>query len=288
VSATALWAGGLLVAGLAALGYGTWVEPDRAEVTRTCFYLPRWPRGLDGFRIVQVSDWHGRTAFRGIPLHRWVNELAPDLVAVTGDLVDDGRDLDRATAELRAMDAPLGVYFVTGNHDLDPGRRGPGLERLARALESAGVVRLANSGRRLLARGESFWLAGVEDPSLHRDDLAAALRGRRADEAAILLAHAPMLVERAAVAGVDLVLGGHTHGGQVRLPALGSLALRYKGEHRYVAGRYRVGATELFVTRGVGTVILPVRFLCRPEVSLLLLRAGHGPAKGVVPPGGGW
>jgi uncharacterized protein len=166
---------------------------------------------------------------------------------------------------LGRLRARCGVYAVLGNHDnwVDAA--------LVTDLFSAEGIRvLKNEGLRFEDRGASFWLAGVDDTMVGLEDLPLALAGSRADELKMLLAHNPVILRRAARAGVDLVLSGHTHGGQVTWRNERSASGRVR--RRILRGLARRGETQIYVTRGLGTVVLPVRYGCPPEVTLLTLR----------------
>jgi predicted MPP superfamily phosphohydrolase len=219
-------------------------------VRRVEIALARWPRALDGFRIVQISDIHiGPLLGRGFAerLTERVNALAPDLVAVTGDLVDGSVEALRdEVAPFGALRAKHGVYFVTGNHDVYSGGE-PWVERVC----ELGLRALRNE-RVAIGGEEGFDLAGVDD---HRgdwvrgssEDLDAALAGRDAARALVLLAHDPGTFRRASKRGVDLQLSGHTHGGQIwPFNYLVRIAVPY------VAGLHRVGTSQLYVSRGSG------------------------------------
>jgi predicted MPP superfamily phosphohydrolase len=239
-------------------------------VRRVEIALARWPRALDGFRIVQISDIHiGPLLGRGFAerLTARVNALAPDLVAVTGDLVDGPVEALRdEVAPFGALSARHGVYFVTGNHDVYSGGE-PWVER----VRELGLRALRNE--RVAIGGEGgFDLAGVDD---HRgdwvrgstEDLDAALAGRDASRALILLAHDPGTFRRAAKRGVDLQLSGHTHGGQIwPFNYLVRIAVPY------VAGLHRVGTSQLYVSRGSGFWGPPMRLLAPAEVTEIVLR----------------
>ncbi len=265
----ALVASVALVAGTAALRTG--LRPPRVE--RIEISLARWPRELDGFRIVQISDIHiGPILDRrfAAELTRRVNALAPDLVAVTGDLVDGGveplRDEVAPFAELRGRH---GVFFVTGNHDHYSGARA----WAARAAE-LGMRVLRNERVEVRDGGAVFDLVGVDD---HRgdvfardggEDLDRALRGRDPERPALLLAHDPSTFKRASGLGIDLQLSGHTHGGQI-WPFRWFVRLAVP----FVAGRYRRHRAELYVSRGTGFWGPPMRLFAPAEITELTLRA---------------
>src|SRR5262245_20130515 len=240
------------------------------EVRRVEIELARWPRALDGFRIVQISDIHiGPVLGRGFAaaLTERVNALAPDLVAVTGDLVDgDVERLRDEVAPFAALRGRHGVYFVTGNHDVYSG----GESWVGRVRELG--IRVLRNERVAIGGAAGFDLAGVDD---HRgdwvrgssEDLGAALAGRDPERALVLLAHDPGSFRRAARAGVDLQLSGHTHGGQIwPFNYLVRLAVPW------VAGLHRVGASQLYVSRGSGFWGPPMRLLAPAEITEIVLR----------------
>ena len=239
-------------------------------VRRVEIALARWPRALDGFRIVQISDIHigpvlGRRFAERLTAR--VNALAPDLVAVTGDLVDGSVEALRDEVEpFAALAAGHGVYFVTGNHDVYSG----GNSWVERVRELG--LRVLRNERVAIGGVDGFDLAGVDD---HRgdwvrgstEDLDAALAGRDASRAVILLAHDPGTFRRAAKRSVDLQLSGHTHGGQIwPFNYLVRLAVPY------VAGLHRVGASQLYVSRGSGFWGPPMRLLAPAEITEIVLR----------------
>ncbi|HEX3478719.1 MAG TPA: metallophosphoesterase [Kofleriaceae bacterium] len=237
--------------------------------------LARLPRGFDGFTIVQLTDLHvGATIDRD-----WVaslvarsNALAPDLIALTGDLVDGSvAELRDDLAPLGALRARHGVYFVTGNHEYYAG-----VDAWIAYLRELGIRVLRNERVAIARDGAAFDLAGIDDFSAaqhapgHGPDLAAALAGRDPARAVVLLAHQPRQVHDAAAQGVDLQLSGHTHGGQV-WPWHYLVSLQQGG---LIAGRHRIGPTELYISRGAGYWGPPVRFAAPSELTRVILRAG--------------
>ena len=235
--------------------------------------LARLPKELDGFSIVQLSDLHvGMTIDRPF-VERVVehaNRLSPDLIALTGDLVD-GKvdDLRDEIAPLAKLSARHGVFAVTGNHEYYSGA-----DAWIAEISKLGVRYLRNERVMIGTNGASFELAGVDDHSAdnwpgHGEDLRAATAGRDATKALVLLAHQPRQVRRAANHGVDLQLSGHTHGGQI-WPWHYIVKLQQGG---LLAGRYEHRGTQLYVTRGCGYWGPPVRLLAPLEITRVILRS---------------
>src|SRR4030095_4205246 len=191
-------------------------EPYMLTVEHRQIHLRRLPRELDGLRIVHLSDIHLSAFTSRDQIARAVdraNELQPDIIALTGDYISKERQYAAPCAEmLGRLKAKFGVYAVLGNHDhwVDA----PLITDLFRA---EGITVLINEGMRFEKDGEAFWLAGVDDTMVGLEDISLALAGSREDEMKLLLAHNPILLRRAARASVDLVLSGHTHGGQVAI-----------------------------------------------------------------------
>jgi predicted MPP superfamily phosphohydrolase len=238
-------------------------------VEHSPIYLPRLPQAFDGFRIVQLSDIHHSPFTSVHQIERAVetaNSLQPDMIALTGDYVSKERRYAAPCAELLGtLKARHGVFAVLGNHD-----HWTDAALITDLFRAEGITMLVNQGMRFEKDGAAFWLAGVDDTMVGLEDLSLALAGASDDEMKLLLAHNPVILRKAARAGVDLVLSGHTHGGQVNLRSERSESERPR--RRLLKGLARQGNTQIYITRGLGTVVLPVRFGCPPEVSLLELR----------------
>lgn len=247
-------------------------EPFRLTVEHQKIHLRRLPREFDGFRVVQLSDIHHSPFTSREQIERAVetaNSLQPDIVALTGDYVSKERAYAAPCAELLGrLRARHGVYAVLGNHD-----HWTDAALITDLFRAEGITVLVNEGMRFEKKGAAIWLAGVDDTMVGLEDLPLALAGSSSQEFKLLLAHNPIILRRAAQAGVDLVLSGHTHGGQVSLRTDRSASGRPR--RRLLKGLARRAETQIYITRGLGTVVLPVRFGCPPEVSLLELRTAE-------------
>jgi len=244
-------------------------EPFMLSIERQEIYLRRLPAKLDGLRVVHLSDFHYGPLVNPQHLQRAVkvaNDLRPDLIALTGDYISQDRVYAAPCAEVVGkLRARHGVYAVLGNHD-----HWTDAQLIADLFRAEDIRVLVNEGSRMDLHGESFWLAGVDDTMVGLEDLSLALAGARHNELKLLLAHNPTILRRAARAGVDLVLSGHTHGGQVTWRSEKSRSGRPR--RRMLRGLGRRGNTQIYVTRGLGTVVLPIRYGCPPEISVLDLR----------------
>jgi len=244
------------------------------EVVDVEFRLAKLPRELDGFTIVQLSDLHtGMTIDRDF-VQRVVdraNALEPDLIALTGDLIDGKvEDLRDDIAPLAQLRAKHGVFAVTGNHEYYAG-----VDAWITEITRLGARYLRNELVTITKGAASFDLAGVDDHSAdgypgHGEDLQAATAARDPNHALVLLAHQPRQVRRASRHGVDLQLSGHTHGGQI-WPWHYIVSLQQGG---LLAGRYQHDNTQLYVTRGCGYWGPPVRLGAPLEITRVILRSG--------------
>ncbi len=270
----------------AALAAGTalyaWaVESRWIEVTHTRIAIPGLAAPLHGVRIALLADFHlgnGTSAAHIRRACRLAMRERPDLVALAGDFVSAEADRTAARARLPevmrlldgALSAPLGVYAVPGNHDYAAGGKA-----WRAAVADTGIIDLTNTSVVRDVGGARLRMAGLDDYQMGRPrpDLALS-EGERAD-LTLLLAHNPDQVEASPgpLARADLVLSGHTHGGQVHVPVVGDRVRGDRYDRRYQAGLVRRPWTQVYVTRGVGTVYVPVRLGSRPEVSMLELGA---------------
>lgn len=243
-------------------------EANSLSLERVEIRLPRLPKKLDGFKIIHLSDIH-HSPFTNIEhIERTIkiaNRLKPDMFILTGDYVShENKYIAPVAKALGELKAEFGTYACLGNHDhwTDP-------ELVVKKFKAAGINMLVNEGFRFEARGASFWLAGVDDHMVGKTDIVAALKGSFPDELKLLLAHNPLIFRQAARYGVDLTLSGHTHGGQVKVR---DPEKRLLPKRKLSSGLHRRKDSQIYITRGIGTVVLPIRYQCPPEISLLELR----------------
>jgi predicted MPP superfamily phosphohydrolase len=248
-----------LATGVGACGF---YERDSIGLTEIEVPVARLPRGLAGLRIGLITDVHHS---------RWVSaddvaaaatlllSGAPDLIVLGGDYVTwgDAAFAGPAAEALSSLSAPHGVFGILGNHDS---------EDMADSLSAKGVQMLKDSRTRLKINGDPLELAGLRYWTQRQMDIASVLRGAR--DTVILLAHDPRRLREAVAFNVPLILSGHTHGGQVVLPWVGAVAAR---KFPVISGVSRREQTTIFVSRGVGTVYVPMRINCPPEVAIVTL-----------------
>lgn len=265
--------GGLVGAGaFGAAGYGVYSVTRPIAVKPVEVPLARLPAAFDGFVIAQITDVHvGPTIGRAFleELVDKTNALDPDIIAITGDLVDGSVErLGPLLAPLARLRARHGVYFVTGNHEYFSGA-----DAWVRYLGTLGVRVLRNERVAIEQNGSAIDLAGIDDPTGgnflpdHGPDLARALAGRDRERLVVLLAHQPRQVREAAEHGVALQLSGHTHGGQI-FP----FSLLVPLQQPYVAGLHRHGDTTIYVSRGTGYWGPPMRVGAPAELTRIELR----------------
>jgi|SRR5665213_68338 len=275
------------VAGLAL--YSGEIERHWVEVSHRDVYLPGLSAAFDGMRIAQISDIHMDEFTEPFFLRHVIdriNQIKPDAIFITGDFVTSTMVMDVGTTRfargaawqcaniLNGLECKA-LYASLGNHDINVGAK-----QVSAALVANGITVLRNACLPIERGGGRIWLAGLDDPleGNPNPDLAipASIRNKR-NEPVVLLCHAPdyadHLLTQPAGQAVDLMLSGHSHGGQIRLPLLGALVLPPLAR-KYVKGWFQLGRMQLHVNRGIGTIGVPFRFDCPPEITSITLRAG--------------
>lgn len=268
---------GAAAAGLAL--YSGEVARHQIDIVHRNIAITNLPSPFHGYRIVQLSDIHLEEFTEPYFLERivrHVNAIAPDLVLLTGDFVTHGAMsfvVDKFAAYrcgemLSTLTAPL-RYAVLGNHDVNVGS-----PLVIAALSSQGTPVLVNQYVPIERNGERLWLCGVDDPGTSHPNLSRAIPPTPGAPV-ILMAHEPDYADDVVLHPrgllVDLMLAGHSHGGQIRLPLVGALVLPPMGQ-KYVEGHFRFNRMQLYVNRGIGTVGLPFRLNCPPEITVLTLQ----------------
>lgn len=264
--------------GVALSGYGIWNAERLPVITRRTLLFPDLPPGLNGIRIAHLSDVHAGVHMSEDKMREIVaqtNALGADLILQTGDMIDISQSfIPDYVRAFRDLHAPLGVVTVLGNHD-----RYTGQDAVIKGVRDAGQVFVKNGVHVIERGGAALALVGIDDPRNWRaddpqdDDIDAALRltPPAKDAFRILLAHRPGAFDGAAPRAVPLTLAGHIHGGQFYLPVIGWSPGRLIT--KYVMGHFTQGNSQLYVSRGIGVVGVPLRVFVPPEIALFELRA---------------
>ncbi|HEY2934526.1 MAG TPA: metallophosphoesterase [Acidobacteriota bacterium] len=248
-------------------------EAKHLETASIEIVLPRLPREFEGFRILFLSDLHlfNDSAYTQ-KVRDHVARVNADIAAIAGDFMDmhatERETLDQLRILLPAFQRFQKIYAVKGNQDST---------RLMLELEKLGI-RVLRGERDILKRGNAtLGIAGVSSPfsetALNRSLQQMHAGAKPLPDCQILLSHSPDVVLRESSRKADLILAGHTHGGQIRLPWIGPLLTRTRLGRRYASGSFTFGSTQLFITRGVGTTYVPLRLLCPPEIVMITLRS---------------
>lgn len=266
----------LIIFLLGALLFGYYVvvfEPSNIKIERQVITIKNLPRSFDGVKIVQLSDfhslWFGSREKRVLEI---LEELNPDFIFITGDFVDPitktitDQDLSSVKIFWQRLSEKYKnrVFGVLGNHDI-------GIVK--NYLKESEITILDNENKKLFLGNDFIYLLGIDDPWTDRDDLPKAIEGTEDNAPKVLLAHAAEIINEATREKIDLVLVGHTHGGQVNIPVLGRLIqpLSEYGK-KYTKGLFEINSTYLYVNRGIGTSLFPIRLNCPPEITLIELR----------------
>ena len=253
-------------------------EARSLTLTRRRLACPGLPPAFDGLRVLHVTDLHLDSGHSpAAAVLREADSLEPDLVMVTGDLVSTCCGVDEGEQFLRAFANRWPTYVVLGNSDQRAIRK---RELIARWQETGATI-LVNERVEVKRNGSRIWIAGVDDPHQGRDSLELALRNVPPEDFALLLAHSPDIALRPRVEEADLVLCGHTHGGQVCFPWLGAIYTRTRIARKYASGLHRINGATVLISRGAGSTKLGIRMHCPPEITLLTLVSWQ--AKQVLP-----
>ncbi len=257
-----------LIFGVPFFIYILYIETNRMEVSKIDIRINGLSEALNGLSIVHLSDLHlEKLGAREEKLLDAVNEINPDILVVTGDFVNTRKALDDCIQLINKFRAKYGKWGVWGNYDhlhLTP----TDMEKID--VESD-VVFLNNKNQKIKIRQENIWLVGVDDPFSGRDNLSRAIDGIPKDDFKILLSHSPVIIKQADRHRIELVLAGHTHGGQIYIPLFSHLVVKLLGGGGFISGLYRISQTQMYVTRGIGRSILPIRLFSPSEITVIKL-----------------
>jgi predicted MPP superfamily phosphohydrolase len=252
-------------------------ETYRVEVKAYTFTSPDVPPAFDGARVVLLTDIHRSFFFsdeRVASLVDRTNAMRPDLIVLGGDYVYGSKDYEAAAfAELARLEAPLGTFAVLGNHDYE--HPGGGVNDPAPAIAAAARARiplLDNTGVWIEKSGQRFRLAGVSDLQQGHPYAASAVGDALASDLVVLVSHEPDFAEDLQPGVADLMLSGHTHGGQVTFFGLWAPIVGSKYGQKYRTGMVTTAATTVIVSNGVGTIFPPLRFFARPQIVVVTLK----------------
>lgn len=262
-------------AGLLTGGYAWLWEPRHLSIESVDLEFERLPTAFDGVKIVQFSDLHLGFNTREKVLASLVESISrqsPDVICFTGDMVDNSaKPLAQALPYLSSLQAPMGKYAILGNHDHwgQPGE-------VIRMLKASGFIVLQNANVILRREDSMIAIVGLEDSLIGNPNPVKALKGVPEGIFSLLLMHEPDYADTAALYPFDIQISGHSHGGQVRLPFVGAITTP-KGSKRYIQGLYTMGSNRmrLYVNRGIGVTKLPIRFLCRPELTVFTFKKSN-------------
>jgi len=259
-------------AGLLSGSYAWLWEPRHLSIELLELEFTRLPPAFDGLKVAQFSDLHLGFHSYELDLKNLMESImsqSPDVICLTGDIVDNSAEpLVQAVPYLTSLKAPMGKYAILGNHDHwgQP-------EEVVRMLEASGFVVLQNSNVLLRRQESMIAIVGLEDLLMGLPDPDKALKGIPEGTFSLLLMHEPDYADTAALYPFDIQISGHSHGGQVRLPLLGAV-ITPLGSKRYIQGLYHLESSsmKLYVNRGIGVTQLPIRFLCRPELTVFTFK----------------
>jgi predicted MPP superfamily phosphohydrolase len=259
--------------GIAFLVFCLWQNND-IVVNEHLYRTKEISERFDGYRIAHISDLHNKEFGKDqMSLIKILEKAAPNLIVITGDIVDSKKtNIDVALEFVKGATRIAPVYYVTGNHELWLSQNN--YDKLMQGMNEYGVILLDNKVTPITLAGEvGFYLLGLGDHNLTDQTLDTLCSDLNPDQVQIVLAHEPQFLDLYRSTGVDLVLSGHAHGGQFRLPGIGGLVAPDQGFFpKYTSGAYVEGNTTMIVSRGLGNSIIPVRIFNRPQVVIIKLK----------------
>lgn len=276
---------GFILAGLGLLSYFLYKQNNDIMITNYTYIANKIPHVFEGMRVVHLSDLHNKSFKENQQyLLSKINKAHPDVVFITGDIVDSRRYDDKPSLLLiNELTKKWPVYYVTGNHECNSNH----FHQLETLMKQAGVHVLRNQTKVFTKRNEKIYISGIDDPSfaIHFPDSDTELFTENSLQIAqknielnksfrILLAHRPELMHLYAKHSFDIVFTGHAHGGQIRIPFIGGLIAPHQGFFpKYTAGVHKKNKTSMVINRGLGNSLFPFRIFNRPEVVVLTLKS---------------
>lgn len=251
--------------------WGIFIEPNYIKVEKLSLEIKDLPPSFESLKILHLSDIHfkkfGRKEKKILKI---LNELNPDFIFITGDIIDvrtkDFESCHKFLEEL-SRNYEARIFAVYGNHD----HQNRNFNLFNDFLEKSKIEILNNQAKKIEKDGDFIYLIGVDDPHLEYDDIEQAMKGIEKNTPKILIAHSPEIFRKIKEKDIDLVLVGHTHGGQINIPPFSHLALPLRYDKKYKNGLFEENSTYLYVNRGIGETLLPIRINAFPEVALITL-----------------
>ncbi len=259
---------------LGAFNYSLYYEPKMIDITRLDIEIKRLPEKFENFTITQISDLHSGK-FVNLDLIKksvmLVNEQDSDIVMMTGDFIEHicyrEKHIRPCMQEIALIQSREGIYAVLGNHDHQSDAK-----KITEELQRIGVKVLRNENTRLRRGNSAIQILGVDDLVEKKDNMRKTLSGVNASEVKILMSHSPDIAENYKLSGIDLLLSGHTHGGQVCFPFIGAPVNPSDYGQKFVSGLIKYNDIQMYVNRGIGVTIIPARFMCKPEITVFTLK----------------
>ena len=247
-------------------------EPNNLQVEELIIKIENLPQSFNGTRIVHLTDFHSRYfGNREKKVLQIVDSLEPDFVFITGDFIDyTTENLESCQKFWRVLGEKYEdkIFGVMGNHEY----WNPNSSSLEQLLNDSGIVILNNENKKITGSDDYIYLIGVDDPDTGYDNLARAIKNIDEENTPkILLAHSPEIIEDIDEKDINLILVGHTHGGQIKIPFIRPIWVPTKYHGKYAHGLFKINDSYLYVNRGIGIGKLPIRFNCPPEITLIKL-----------------
>jgi hypothetical protein len=245
-------------------------EPKNFRLKKVIVKIQNLPKELNNLRICQISDLHIRDNLRSPNLKNLsssINKIQPDLIFITGDFLHNGKIAEREIIKfLKSLKSRYGKFGVFGNWDYWD------LNVKQREMINNEIKILADDNQKIKIKKEKIWILGVNDPSYHSANLQKAMKNVPKNSFKILLSHSPDILEQTSGKKIDLIFAGHTHGGQIRLPIIGAIIILSRVDKKYDSGLFKINDNYIYINQGIGTTVLPLRFLCMPEITLVILK----------------